>query len=75
MDKESIVRSIETDFGTVFIILPSALALGKYHDVLMGEKGWAVDKMIAAQKEEEAASAALQEKEEEKDTPTEECEE
>ena len=62
MDTTYTVRKFESEYGTLFFILPSKLALGVYHDVLMKEKGWAVDKMIAAQQEEEKMAAEHQKK-------------
>lgn len=50
------VREVDTEFGKVFLMLPSTLPLGSFHDILMSEKAWAVGKMQSYHdKEEEVA--------------------
>jgi anthranilate/para-aminobenzoate synthase component II len=52
MDKPYTVRSVETEHGEVFFMLPNSLKLGSYHDVLMNEKSWCIQRIVEAQEEQ-----------------------
>lgn len=58
MIKQKSVLEVVIENKKYELLCDSDSPLGSLHDALMQMKGWAVDRMISAQKEEQAASEA-----------------
>lgn len=56
MSNNLVVRKSGEGENECIFLLPSTLALGVYHDILMAEKAWCIERMVANQKAEHETS-------------------